>query len=323
MKSAPFRKGLAVAVLAAGLLTIRPAPGAGAVEWRGGLWTGYRQDRLDFNIAGNTSGSNPNILSELIWKDLEIWQAGVQGSLRFLPRHSPVGGLVRLQASFGIITDGRNQDSDYLGDDRSGEFSRSNNDADGEVWDVSLGAGPQFFLSRDRLRLTPMIGVAIHAQDLEITNGYQSISQPTEDMPLPPLGSFSGLHSSYNALWTGPWTGVELQWQPLPGLLLTGGAELHLVYFTADGDWNLRQDFSHPKSFEQQAWGEGFQGRAGLAYLASGRWIIQADYFYRRWQADDDGRDRVFFADGSTSETRLNEVNWRSQTLTLGVNYRF
>ena len=31
---------------------------------------GYRKDELDWNIAGNINGNNPNILSELTWEDL-------------------------------------------------------------------------------------------------------------------------------------------------------------------------------------------------------------------------------------------------------------
>ena len=39
-----------------------------------GVKAGYRVDQLDWNIAGNNAGTDPNILSELSWKDLEIWQ---------------------------------------------------------------------------------------------------------------------------------------------------------------------------------------------------------------------------------------------------------
>ena len=32
---------------------------------------GYRKDNLDWNIAGDTTGNHPNILSELTWDDVE------------------------------------------------------------------------------------------------------------------------------------------------------------------------------------------------------------------------------------------------------------
>ena len=43
------------------------------------LSTGYRVDDLSWNIAGNIYGSNPNVLSELTWSDLETLQATVGG----------------------------------------------------------------------------------------------------------------------------------------------------------------------------------------------------------------------------------------------------
>jgi len=42
---------------------------------------GYRSDDLDFNIAGDINGNNPNIISELTWEDLESYQVKFQGSL--------------------------------------------------------------------------------------------------------------------------------------------------------------------------------------------------------------------------------------------------
>jgi hypothetical protein len=43
------------------------------------LSTGYRIDDLNWNIAGNISGNNPNVLSELQRSDLHIFQAALRG----------------------------------------------------------------------------------------------------------------------------------------------------------------------------------------------------------------------------------------------------
>ncbi|MGD8383733.1 MAG: hypothetical protein PVJ11_16445, partial [Syntrophobacterales bacterium] len=48
------------------------------IEVEIGLSAGYREDEFDWNIAGNSSGNNPNILSELTWEDLQIFQVGVR-----------------------------------------------------------------------------------------------------------------------------------------------------------------------------------------------------------------------------------------------------
>jgi hypothetical protein len=40
------------------------------------------------------------------------------------------------------------------------------------------------------------------------------------------------------------------------------------------------------------------------------------------WSTDP-GVDRVYFSSGGVGETRLNEANWKSQAVHLGVGYSF
>jgi hypothetical protein len=84
----------------------------------------YRVDHLDWNIAGNSAGSNPNVLSELTWEELEIYQ--ITGGVRLSIND---GFYVRGSLGYGWILSGANQDSDFLGDDRTQEYSRTNNSA--------------------------------------------------------------------------------------------------------------------------------------------------------------------------------------------------
>ena len=97
------------------------------------LSAGYRVDDLDWSIAGNINGNNPNVLSELTWDDVESYQVKLQGNFVW-PNIIALKGYV----NYGWIFDGDNQDSDYLGDNRTLEFSRSNNSTDDDyVWDNS------------------------------------------------------------------------------------------------------------------------------------------------------------------------------------------
>jgi hypothetical protein len=45
-------------------------------------------------------------------------------------------------------------------------------------------------------------------------------------------------------------------------------------------------------------------------------------FTYLKWSTDP-GLDRLYYANGSVAETRLNEVNWDSYALMLGLVYRF
>jgi len=277
---------------------------------------GYRVDDLDWNIAGDISGNNPNILSELTWDDLESYQLKLQG--RFVWPN-----LITLRGTwaYGWIFDGKNQDSDYLGDSRTFEFSRSNNSTeDDNVWDGSLAVGyPARFGSTVIGTITPLAGYSHHEQQLNITDGYQSI---------PALGPFPGLDSSYDTKWKGPWVGIDLHFKAAEIKSFAQRFETYFTYeyhwadFDAEGNWNLRDDLAHPKSFKQNTDGDGFVIRTGFNCKLNQHWALNFNYDYQDWSMDD-GTSKVFFADGTNAKTRLNEVNWTSHAFMAGLSLRF
>lgn len=275
---------------------------------------GYRVDGLDWNIAGNSDGSNPNILSELTWKNLEMFQ--VRGKVKT----DLDGNYLRGYFSYGWITDGENQDSDYDGDDRTGEFSRSNNNSDsGAAWDASAGVGfDHDYNTGSALKFYPVLGYSYHRQNLRITDGYQTVATSGRT---PVLGPFNGLKSTYEARWYGPWAGMDFSYKR-QDLSLGAGMEFHLVRYYADANWNLRSDFAHPKSFEHEATGAGFVFDLGAEYAITKNWGIEGSFDVKRFKTGE-GTDRTFFSNGTTAETKLNEVNWKSYAMMMGLRYRF
>ena len=286
---------------------------------RGGvqLTTGYsyRQDDFDWNIAGTPEGTDPNVFSELSWSDLQVHQFGL--GIRIGGKQ---GVLLKGAFDYGWIVDGDNQDSDYLDDDRRNEFSRSNNQSDdGNTLDFSAGIGYGIALGRSVISLAPLIGYSYHRQELTMTDGNQTI---------PDLGAFSGLNSSYDASWKGPWVGLEfdvdlkkaVRW--LPAVVLGLGVEHHWAEYDATADWNLRPDFMHPKSFQQKADGQGDRLFIGLRYRIGSRTDLGLIYEQQQWRAEN-GVDCLFLSNGQTVETRLNEVNWNSQAVHLQLSVNF
>jgi hypothetical protein len=288
-------------------------------DWQWSLDIGYRIDDIDWSIAGPAppalGGNYVNVLSELTWSDLEIFQ------LEFgLEKTFPNKLLLKGSLAYGQIFDGENQDSDYAGNNRTLEFSRSNNSSDdGDTWDGSIGLGYYFPLLSDTFRITPLIGFSVHVQNLTITEGFQTI---------PPFGPFPGLNSSYETLWYGPWGGLEMKVRKYKnnGMLLTHeiilGIEYHWVEYDAEANWNLRTDLAHPVSFEHEADGSGVVFSAGYSYFFNLQWSMDFSGKYQKWETDP-GTDRVFFADGTEAETPLNEVNWESFSIMVGVTCRF
>lgn len=288
---------------------------------------GYRVDDFDWNIAGDTNGKNPNILSELTWDDIEIYQLELYN--KTIVREV---FYLRGSVSYGWIKDGDNQDSDYLEDNRSLEFSRSNNSADdGDTLDASLGIGYPLTFGSGFVGLTPLIGYSYHEQNLTITDGNQTITWISLDPDFadgPPLGPMLGQDSTYEAQWKGPWVGFDLIFtsKEVHSYFAQVEAYVNLEYhwadYCAEADWNLRTDFAHPKSFEHDADGDGIVISAGWNIVWSDHWALNANFDYQDWSTDH-GTDRTFFSDGSVEETRLNEVNWKSYAIMMGAAYRF
>ncbi|MGB5424729.1 MAG: hypothetical protein WBN03_21355 [Desulfobacterales bacterium] len=284
---------------------------AAETRWQWSLNAGYRQD--DFEWSFTLPGINPR--SELTWRDVESFQLEFGLQRRFFKDFRLKGAF-----AYAFIFDGQNQDSDYDGNNRTLEFSRSNNATDaGDLWDISLGLAYDIRLFSDRFLLSPLLGYAFNDQNLQISDGVQT---------LPPLGPFQGLDSSYDATWYGPWVGMELQYNsygssaPSPGYEAFFGFEYHLADFEARADWNLRPDLAHPKSFEQDADGSGWVFTGAFNYLFNSRWGVNLTGKYQHWETDT-GTHRFFFSDGSSFATRLDEVIWKSFAVTLGVTCRF
>jgi hypothetical protein len=279
------------------------------------LSTGYRVDDLGWSIAGNISGTNPNVLSELTWSNLETFQAAVSG-------RALVNEWLYLRGSlgYGWTFSGGNIDSDFSGNDRTQEYSRSSNSADGStVLDAAIGLGYQFSFLSGRFRLSPLLGYSYSAQALTLRDGVQVISTPGKT---PPAGPIRGLDSTYDASWLGPWLGIDLSFKVTEKVTLFGSIEYHWATYDAECNLNLRNDLAHSKSFEHDADGKGFLIALSVDYLLTGPWSLSMSFNYQKWSTDT-GLDRLYYANGSVADTRLNEVNWNSYALMLGLVYRF
>jgi hypothetical protein len=279
------------------------------------LSTGYRVDDLDWNIAGDINGYNPNIISELTWDDLESFQLKISNKTTFQQLLMLRGSL-----AYSWIFNGENQDSDYLGDNRTLEFSRSNNNSDeGNMLDASFGIGWQFTFGRSDFVMAPVIGYSYHEQNLTITDGYQTIPQS---------GPFPGLDSTYETEWKGPWIGLDFIFRTdekskiTPEIETFISIEYHWADYYAEADWNLRTDFAHPKSFEHEADGHGIVFSTAVKFLLDYHWVLNVNFDYQKWSTDP-GADRTFFANGTIAETQLNEVNWTSYAIMAGIEYHF
>lgn len=298
--------------LASLVMLLPSASLASEVEGEFGLGSGYRLDALDWNISGHVSGCCPNVLSELKWSDIAIYE--IKGSARAIIEEAL---YFRGFIGYGFIHNGDNRDSDYLGDNRTYEFSRSINDSgDGGTFDASFGAG--YRLGERGFWAAPMLGYSYHEQNLTVSKGYQELD-PYGLVGF--TGPFDGLNSTYDARWKGPWAGIDLHIDPEGPFSLLLSAEYHWADFKASADWNLRGDLRHPVSFIHEADATGGVFAIGGSYAVTEMWLIDLSLGYQKWAAGP-GLDWTYLADGTAGVTRLNDVNWESASAMLALKRR-
>ncbi|WP_207060846.1 autotransporter outer membrane beta-barrel domain-containing protein [Motiliproteus sp. SC1-56] len=284
------------------------------------LGVGVSQHEFDWSIAGNLAGSDPNILSELIWRDVQMveLEAGLRLNLGKAVEKPPF--FVLIEGCYGWIYDGDNRDSDFLADNREQEFLRTENRADdGASWHLSLALGVDF-LPLPRLRLSPYLGYGYRELALVITDGNQTLNTLGEE-----LGPFAGLDSTYDATWRGPFLGIGAvfayseRWQWFAEARYSWDDD-----YSATADWNLRPDFAHPESFVQDTRGSGLGLELGAAYRLAGDdpARLRLTLSRQRWRGAP-GLDTVFFADGGVTRTRLNGVDWSRTALVVSYQRSF
>jgi hypothetical protein len=288
------------------------------------LTSGSRRDDLEWSIAGN----GINVLSVLSWSDVESYQISI-GNHTQLKNNIQFRG----QFNYAVIMDGKVRDSDYGSNGAADEWSRSISESDSDQhWDITAGGGYAFFFFDKRLALSPMLGFSCHKQNLHIQNGRQVLSEPNpfdESNPPPAVGPLSSrLDSSYFTRWMGPWVGCDLRYKPkmLPpvyhAMELRFSIELHWADYYGQGNWNLRSDLQHPKSFEHEADGFGINITAQCLIHLADQWNITIAANHQDWSTGS-GTDRKFLSSGGSSTTRLNEVTWNSTSYMMGVAYHF
>ena len=280
---------------------------------------GYRTGDLQWSIASDvTGGETPNILSELTYSDIELEEFNSRGRLIF--NYGFLEGVI-VEGRFvsGEATDGTNQDSDYNGDNRTGEYSRSLSDAEGsETTEFELIFGYQVKLS-ESFSITPKMAYSYNEQHMKMTNGVQILDTRAMALSLGPFNS--DLNSHYTAEWEGFWLGGDLTWQS-GNHRLNAEIQYHIQDYYAEANWNLREDFEHPVSFAHWSDGDGLRWKLNYRYQFSRYFSAWVEASAEDFEADP-GRDVVYFSNGTRGATRLNGVTWEASGYAFGVEFNY
>ncbi|MEY4484749.1 MAG: hypothetical protein RL693_2201 [Verrucomicrobiota bacterium] len=272
------------------------------------LDSGWRQDHFEWTIAGDLNGSNPNILSELDWRNLNIVSAGGEVEVTFRQDWH-----LRLGGGYGWIVGGNNRDSDYELNDRRGESSRSTASTRGSAVDAGVVLAHDFEVLQ-RITLTPLVGFIYHRQRLNDRAGVQVLDTESNH-----LGPFSGLDSTYTAEWWGPECGLDVKVTLAKKWRWLAGVRYEWLQYHGIGIWNLRQDL---KNFNDRARGDGWICTTGLEWDFAPRWTlsVMGEYGFRETGHDVSDTE---YSDHSHETTRFNEAEWESLGVRVTVSCSF
>lgn len=199
---------------------------------------GIRFDHLKWSIAG--PHHKPNIISELDFRSLKM------SMTTFLLTVSHNDYVGKFSLGYGYATSGKQQDSDYLKNNRRGEFLRSYAKLQGSYClDNSIQFGKQFRI-HPKATLTPSIGYACFMQNMKIHDAILARAGNKK------LHQKVHIKDSYRALWHAPYLQLWLTTDVAPSVTVECGYTfLYPLRYYGVGHWNNRKEVG--KRFVQKS----------------------------------------------------------------------
>ncbi|WDF55480.1 hypothetical protein [Mucilaginibacter sp. KACC 22063] len=283
------------------MLTCLPVFAQTSSKLHAEFYTGYEQENFHWSIAGNSTGTSPNIYSELKWKVSGL-NTGAALSWNFWK-----GFEASAQYNITAIQAGHVNDSDYQDDNRSNNIYNETFAADkGSIQNASVQLG--YIFKVRRLSVKPFGGYTLNNQNLYI------LGNTTSDL--------STLHTTYKTTWKGALVGITVNAPLTNKISLEPTLIYNQVNYNSRADWNQILDFEHPVSFRQNANGFGLQSRLKINYQISSLVTVFISGNYQHWETGN-GVDRLFRINGDRPETQFNGAARNTWGVNTGLNIRF
>lgn len=258
------------------------------------ITAGYQSQKFDWSIAGDASGTNPNILSELIWEHKREICAEITPNFQL-----GKSWLFHLPLRGSYTIDGEVSDSDYEENNRKGRSFFTKASSNGSY---SLRAIPS---------LGPMISLRPNAQlILQLTYSYTIDKYYLRDK--------KNLNSYYTTTYSGPGISIKINCLSNKKTTITGMTNIEIINYCATANWNLIKDFSHPTSFEHKAKGIIISPSLKLTNKIN-KGISLISEFRSYALSSGKGIDTLYKSDGSKIKTMLNGVNQTRFSLSTGI----
>jgi hypothetical protein len=255
----------------------------------------YFVEDLRWSIAGDKHGNNPNVLSELTWKNLR----GIQPTITL--NWNPWKAL-RFRSTFAssFIMAGTVTDTDYLSDDRTdANFNMTFDSDEGKIILFEISAGYHLFQT-ETFRISTYIGYGISQSGLFLLGDANN----------------KELRSTYDATWKYAIATVGLRKKFSKRINIEPFIAYSQLNYNAKANWNLIQSFQHPLSFEHTAKGFRISASSEMVYNVTSRFAVSLIGNFSFWKTGR-GVDKLYLMNNTTAITQFNGAG--RKTFSIGI----
>jgi hypothetical protein len=263
---------------------------------------GYFQEDFRWSIAGDSQGKNPNIYSELRWKNLSGPQFALDVKYKFWKAL-----VLQVNFSESFITSGTVTDTDFGQDNRKDTLYHDQFDSNkGSVTAFHATIGYQ--LKIKRFSITPFAGYVVNAQSLYLLKDFGNV--------------IGDLRSTYKTRWQGFTAGFNIRIPVGKKFTIEPSFVYNQTNYSSKANWNLIENFKHPVSFRHKAVGFGLEPSLNVRYMIRKKLSFLIGGYYSYWTTGK-GSDRLYLMDGQIPVTQFNGAHRSSLGISLGVSYSF
>ena len=266
------------------------------------LYGDRQSEDFRWSIAGNSTGQNPSVLSEVNWKNLKTNGIGADVQLNIC-----AGIFIKGNYHHSFIYAGHVTDTDYAQDNRSNSTynaTLSSNEGSSFAYIAALGYE---VITQQKIRLKAYTGYTKNRQFLHLKE-FNPQTDP----------NFKILNSTYQTSWTGAVIGADTRFVLNRLLSATALLNYQQLNYSGYADWNLIDAFAHPVSFKHKAKGFATQAALSFDFQINSVFAVSLRGTYNHAETGK-GTDQLFLVDGEQQLSQFNGAKRTNKGIGLGI----
>lgn len=259
------------------------------------LLYGFQQQCFSWSIAGNLSGQNPNLLSQLRWYNLKGAMLEVTSTWEIFPKWELTIPIKTVFFLTGSVVD-----TDYEQNNKESVVFCAKASSSGSY---EYNFSPYFGTN---VHINPYLRLRLNLNYLFLINHY--LLKDTKEK----------LDSSYSVKWSGMGASLGLCYYFNQRTSVVSTLSYLRLNYYATANWNLIEAFKHPVSFMHKAVGEAYtcQIKAVFDINTHYSFVLKLDC---NQFVTGKGVDELFKANGTAVRTMLNGVVLKNNNIAVGI----